>query len=66
MRGKIDNFDFVLEEETNRIFVYQQNNDTPVGYISVNANISEKDFHYEIMDFVAKSKNNWNTFINLN
>lgn len=58
MRGKIDNFDFVLEEETNRIFVYQQNTDTPVGYINVNDNISEKDFHYEIMDFVAKSKNN--------
>lgn len=59
MRGKIDNFDFVLEEETNRIFVYQQSNDTPVSYITVNDNISEKDFHYEIMDFVAKkSKNN--------
>ena len=37
MRGKIDNFDFVLEEETNRIFVYQQSNDTPVGYITVSA-----------------------------
>jgi|TARA_R110000796_G_scaffold101081_2_gene209805 hypothetical protein len=56
MRGKIDNFDFVLEEETNRIFVYQQTNEDPIYYINVYDNISEKDFHYEIMDFVAKQK----------
>lgn len=56
MRGKIDNFEFVLEEETNRIFVYQDNNDTPVSMINVKEDIDEKDFHYEIMDFVSKRK----------
>lgn len=56
MRGKIDNFDFVLEVETNRIFVYRSGSDSPIASINVSDNLSEKDFHYEIMDFVAKKK----------
>ena len=53
-KGKINDLSFVFEEETNRIFVYKGNLEEPFSFINVKEDITEKDFHYEIMDFVAK------------
>jgi len=53
-RSKINDLNFVLEEETNRIFVYKGSSEEPFSFISVEESITEKEFHYEIMDFAAK------------
>lgn len=53
-REKINNLSFVLEDETNRIYVYKDGSTEPFSYITVKLGITEKEFHYEIMDFAAK------------
>jgi hypothetical protein len=53
--GKIGDYRFELEQETSRIVVYKEGTGVdPVAYIPVNKSLTEKDFHYEIMDFVTK------------
>jgi hypothetical protein len=54
-REQIGGFEFVYEQETKRIMVYMKGDTSPVRHISVGGELSEKDFHYEIMDFVSKS-----------
>lgn len=55
-RGKIGVYNFELEEETSRIVVYKESTGVdPVAFISVEKGLTEKDFHYEIMDFVTKT-----------
>ena len=53
-RSKINDLNFVLEEETNRIYVYKGSSEEPFSFISVEKDLTEKEFHYEIMDFAAK------------
>lgn len=54
-KDKIGSFEFVFDESTARIVVYRAGDPTPLRYISVSKDLSEKDFHYEIMDFAAKT-----------
>ena len=54
--SKINDLNFVLEKETNRIYVYNGSSEDPFSFISVDEGITEKEFHYEIMDFVSKQK----------
>lgn len=54
-KGVIGKYRFELDQETNRIMVYREGDGVePIAYISVKPDISEKNFHYEIMDFAAK------------
>lgn len=54
--GKINKYRFEHDSETNRIMVYEEGAGVePVNLIHVSPNLSEKAFHYEIMDFVAKA-----------
>lgn len=53
-KDKIGKFEFVFEAATARITVYRSGDTTPVRHICVDKDLSEKDFHYEIMDFAAK------------
>lgn len=53
--GKIGNLEFILEKNIKcRICVYDKGSVDPIAYIEVGPSITEKSFHYEIMDFVAK------------
>jgi len=55
-QGKIDKYTFELETETNRILVYEEGQGIePVSLINVKPNISEKAFHYEIMDWYSSN-----------
>ena len=53
-KDKIGNFEFVFDKATARIIVYRSGDAAPVRHISVSKDLSEKDFHYEIMDFASK------------
>lgn len=54
-KGKIGDLEFILEKDINsRICVYSKGNIDPIAYINVSSDITEKSFHYEIMDFAAK------------
>ena len=54
-KGTIGKYRFELDSETNRIMVYKEGDGVePIAYISVKTGISEKAFHYEIMDWAAK------------
>jgi hypothetical protein len=54
-KGVIGKYRFELDSETNRIMVYKEGDGVePIAYISVKSGISEKSFHYEIMDWAAK------------
>jgi hypothetical protein len=54
-KGVIGKYRFELDSETNRIMVYKEGDGVePIAYISVKTGISEKSFHYEIMDWAAK------------
>jgi hypothetical protein len=54
-KGVIGKYRFELDSETNRIMVYKEGDGVePIAYISVKTSISEKSFHYEIMDWAAK------------
>lgn len=56
--GKIGKFLFEHDTDTNRISVYIEGQGVePVSYINVSPTLNEKDFHYEIMDFVTKRPN---------
>jgi hypothetical protein len=53
--GKIGDLEFILEKDNKcRICVYNKGSVDPIAYIEVSSAITEKSFHYEIMDFVAK------------
>ncbi len=54
-KGVIGKYRFELDSETNRVMVYKEGDGVePVAYIKVKPDISEKAFHYEIMDWAAK------------
>ena len=54
-KGVIGKYRFELDQETNRVMVYKEGDGVePIAYISVKPDISEKSFHYEIMDWAAK------------
>ena len=53
-KDKIGKFEFVFEATTARIIVYRSGDPAPVRHICVSKDLSEKDFHYEIMDFASK------------
>jgi len=56
--GKISEFRFEHDSDTNRIMVYEEGRGVePVSLIHVKPNLTEKDFHIEIMDFYSKSGN---------
>lgn len=51
--GKIEKYTFEHDAKTNRINVYEDGCGVdPIELIKVNSNLTEKEFHYEIMDFV--------------
>lgn len=53
--GKIGKYTFEYEHETKRIVVYEENKGIdPIEYIRVSDSLTEKGFHYEIMDYVSK------------
>lgn len=54
-KGVIGKYRFELDSETNRVMVYKEGDGVEaIAYISVRPDISEKSFHYEIMDWAAK------------
>jgi hypothetical protein len=53
--SKIADYRFELKPDTERVLVYKEGAGVdPIAYIHVEKNIPEKDFHYEIMDFITK------------
>lgn len=46
---KIGDKRFEYEKNSNRINIYVLGDIDPVSYISVETNLTEKEFHYEIM-----------------
>jgi hypothetical protein len=53
--NKIDTYSFEYDSESSKILVYEEGKGLdPVHLIAVKPNLTEKEFHYEIMDFVAK------------
>ena len=55
MESNIGDFIFELNEDINKICVYNKDRaGEPEWYISVDSNIDEKKFHYEIMDWYSK------------
>lgn len=57
--GKIEPYTFELNTDTNHIYVYEKGKGVdPVKLIKVEEGITEKDFHYEIMDFVMRKQYN--------
>ena len=58
-KGVISKYLFELEVETNRISVHCEGEGVdPVAFIKVDPNLSEKEFHYEIMAWVADNSKN--------
>ena len=51
LEGQIGNNWFVYDKDSNKNTVFQKGDVDPVAYISVNEDLSEKNFHYEIMDW---------------
>ena len=55
MESNIGDFIFELNVDINKICVYNKSRvGEPEWYISVDSNIDEKIFHYEIMDLYSK------------
>lgn len=53
--GKIGAYTFEYEGGSTKILVYEEGRGLdPIQLIEVSPNLSEKNFHYEIMDFVSK------------
>lgn len=53
-KDTIGKFEFIFEKESNRIVVYVKGDTSPLTFLDVSGELTEKDFHYEIMDFVSK------------
>ena len=59
MNGTIGEYTFELDSELSRIEVFKAGDGSEPGwYIVVGRNIDEKAFHYEIMDWYAKTPGN--------
>lgn len=54
--GQINDNWFVYDNDNNKITVFEKGDIDPVAYIAVDPTITEKDFHYEIMEWVLKNK----------
>lgn len=53
--NKIGAYSFEYEGGSAKILVFEEGKGLdPIHLIAVKPNLSEKDFHYEIMDFVSK------------
>lgn len=56
--GKIGKYRFELDDSTNRIMVYEEGKGVePVEILKVEDNLTEKDFHYTIMEYFTKNNN---------
>lgn len=56
--NKIGKFRFELDTTTNRIMVYREGGGIDaIAFITVKPGITEKSFHYEIMDWMIQTKN---------
>lgn len=54
-KNKIGVYSFEYDNETSKILVFEEGKGVdPIQLISVKPNLTEKAFHYEIMDFVSK------------
>ena len=54
--GKINKYRFEHDSETSRIMVYEEGAGVePTSIIHVSSDLSEKNFHYEIMSWYADS-----------
>lgn len=52
--GKINKYRFEHDSETSRIMVYEDGAGVePISIIHVSPNLTEKDFHYDIMSWVT-------------
>lgn len=52
--NKIDSYSFEYEAESSKILVFEEGKGLdPIHLISVKSNLSEKDFHYEIMSWFS-------------
>jgi len=57
-KGVISKYIFELDLDTNRIMVHGEGEGVePIAFINVKPNITEKDFHYEIMSWVSDNSN---------
>lgn len=54
--GQINNNWFVYEPDSKKITVYEKGDIDPIAYITISDPISEKDFHYEIMEWALKNR----------
>lgn len=55
-RSKINKYSFEHDPETNRIMIYKEGSGTePIAFIGTEKNLSEKDFHYDIMEWFSKA-----------
>lgn len=58
-KGVISKYLFELDVETNRISVHCEGEGIDqIAFISVKPNLTEKEFHYEIMAWVADNSKN--------
>ena len=56
METKISNFLFKLDKANNVIEVFEGSEAVrPIGFIRVNKDVTEKDFHIEVADWVMKN-----------
>ena len=57
MEGQIGKYIFRHDPVVNKINIFEKPAGVePEWYIEVSEDLTEKDFHYEIMDWYAKSK----------
>jgi len=53
--NKVGIYSFEYDNESSKIFVFEENGGVdPIHLIDVEGNLTEKAFHYEIMDFISK------------
>ena len=56
MEAKVNNFLFKLDKANRVIEVFEGSEAVrPIGFIRVSKNVTEKDFHIEISDWVMKN-----------
>jgi hypothetical protein len=53
--NKVGAYSFEYDSESSKIFVFEESKGVdPIHLIDVVGNLTEKAFHYEIMDFISK------------
>jgi len=55
--NKVGIYSFEYDSESSKIFVFEESGGVdPVHLINVEGNLTEKDFHYEIMSWYASKQ----------